>query len=239
MQKIGEYEYPDKITFKEVLELTQDTLTKYGGMISNFDAAKKLGHSVTNPTAISGWIFKRFEDACAFGLLKKERGGLKTTDLAVEALDPYNNEKSDAGKAKAIRNIKLVADAFDAWNGELPDTTAFPNKLAQITDISWQDAQKQAEVVRKLFNELFPYLKPSAGLQTPVLGEPSDRGGINIPTKREETRSATTFAPYGEVKTTMGSIIVRDEDTLSIARSLLDLLEKQIKAKKPDEQKLN
>jgi hypothetical protein len=235
MQKIGEYEYPDKISFKEVLELTEDTVTKYGGIISNFDAAKKLGHSVTNPTAISGWIFKRFEDACAFGLLKKERGGLKSTDLAIEALDPYNTERANAGKAKAIRKIKLIADAFDAWNGEVPDATAFPAKLAQITNISWQEAQKHAELLRKLFIELFPYLKTSTGLQTPISGEPSDRGEKTLP-KHEETISTSTIMPFGEVKTTSGSIIVRDEDTLNIARQLLDLLEKQFKSKKPDEQ---
>jgi len=235
MQKIGEYEYPDKITFKEVLDLAEDTLTKYGGMISNFDAAKKLGHSVTNPTAISGWIFKRFEDACTFGLLKKERGGLRSTDLAIEALDPYDAERANVGKVKAIRNIKLVADAFDAWNGEIPDATAFPAKLAQITNISWQEAQKQAESVRKLFIELFPYLKSSTGLQTPISGEPSDRGGMTLP-KHEETISTDRIMPFGELKTTSGSIIVRDEDTLNIARQLLDLLEKQFKSKKPEEQ---
>lgn len=235
VQKIGEYEYPDKISFKEVLSLTEDTLTKYGGMISNFDAAKKLGHSVTNPTAISGWIFKRFEDACAFGLLKKERGGLKSTDLALEALDPYNTERANAGNAKAVRNIKLVADAFDAWNGEIPDATAFPAKLAQIANISWQEAQKHAESLRKLFIELFPYLKSSTGLQTPISGEPSDRGGMSLP-KHEETLSTNRTMPFGEVKTTIGSIIVRDEDTLNLARALLDLLEKQFKSKKPEEQ---
>jgi hypothetical protein len=237
MQKLGKYVYPDKTSFNETLDLAQDTLTKYAGMISNFDAAKKLGHSVTNPTSISGWIFKRFEDACAFGLLKKERGGLRATDLATEALDPFDKAKASEGKAKAVRKIQLVADAFDQWNGEIPDTTAFPNKLAQITGISWQEAQKNAEIVRKLFIELFPYLKPSAGLQTPIFGETSDRGGMSFQKKNIDQSQLTSVpTPFGEVKTTMGSVIVRDEDTLKIARALLDILEKQLKPSQPENQ---
>ena len=66
------------------------------------------------------------------------------------------------------------------WNGKNPDATAFPAKLAQITGISWQEAKKHAENVRKLFVELFPYLKQSTRLQTPIIGVPSDRGhGFN------------------------------------------------------------
>jgi hypothetical protein len=229
MQEIGEYEYPEKISFKEVLNLTEDTLTKYGGMISNFDAAKKLGHSVTNPKAISGWIFKRFEDACAFGLLKKERGGLRSTDLAVEALDPFNREKASAGKAKAIRNIKLIADAFDAWNGEIPDATAFPAKIAQITNISWQETQKHAETLRKLFIEVFPYLKtitvlePAQGVGQGI-GQGSSVGGGDMGMESEGGNLTITAREIGFGFTKTLPFTKKGVEAL---KKLIDFLEKK------------
>src|SRR6266540_890244 len=109
MRKIGDYEYPNLSTFKDALSIAEDAVTKYGGIIPNIDTAKKLGYNVKSPSAISGTIYKRFDDVCAFGLTMRDRGGLKATPLAIDAVDPYDSRKAEEAKAKAVRSIKLIS----------------------------------------------------------------------------------------------------------------------------------
>jgi hypothetical protein len=222
LKKIGDFEYPDLGTFLEALTVAQEALSKYAGIIPNNRAAEILGYKVTDPNAISGSIYKKINDLKAFGLFTRERGTLKTTTLAVDALDPYNTSKAAEGKARAVRNVGIVAKAFDAWNGLLPDDTAFPAKLTQITGISWQEAQNHVESLKKLFNETFQYLRTSAGVVGPVTAETPLPP---VPGRREiEITTEVTAKPFGELRTTLGSIVINDTDSYKLAKQLLDLL---------------
>ena len=227
MDKIGEYEYPNLGTFAEALSLAKEAIDKHGGIMPSIDAAHKLGYNVKNAAAIGGQIYKRINDLCVFGLFTRERGCLKTTPLAVEALDPYDSTKATEGKAKAIRKIKLVERAFDAWNAEIPDETAFPAKLVDITGISWQEAQKHGKAVRTLIIEAFQYLKPSAALPAPIVQE-ADRRELTISRPAVVQETTTVSTPYGEVRTTMGTIVVKDKRTWKIAKELLYALGEQL-----------
>jgi hypothetical protein len=234
MDKIGEYEYPNLGTFNEALSLAKEALDKHGGIMPSIDAAHKLGYNVKNAAAIGGQIYKRINDLCVFGLFTRERGCLKTTPLAVEALHPYDSTTATEGKAKAIRRIKLVERAFDAWNAEIPDEIAFPAKLVDITGVSWQEAQKHAKAVRTLIIEAFQYLKPSALAPVTVTPPASRQEGSVISTTitQQTAETAAALQPYGELRTTMGSIVIKDQDTLGLAKQLLELLGKQLREKK-------
>lgn len=237
MDTIGDFQYPNLSTFQEALNIAQEALTKYAGIIPIARAVEMLGYKVADPNAISGSIYKRINDLVAFGLFTRERGALKTTDLAVEALDPYNTAKAAEAKARAIRNVTIIGKAFDAWNGQLPDDTAFPAKLTQITGINWQEAQKHVESLKKLFNETFQYLKPSATVVAPIASETPpapmlDRREIQISTE-------INAKPFGELRTTLGSIVIKDTSTYKLAKQLLDLLGEQFakqKATEPEEE---
>jgi hypothetical protein len=181
MKDIGKYSYPDRGTFKDALVIAQEALTKYGGVIPNDKAAEKLGYQIKNKGRMSGFIYIRFDDLCMFGLTERERGVLKTTELAVKALDPTDNSKSAEGKAEAIRKIKIVGEAFDAWNGKIPSDTALPAKIGKITGVSWIEAQKHAKTLGKLFNEVFPYLK--AAPESTLEPNGSEDGGENMDLK--------------------------------------------------------
>jgi len=225
MNKIGEYEYPNLGTFRDALSLAEDAIKKYGGIIPNMNAAQKLGYTVKDSTSISGTIYKRINDLCMFGLFTRERGGLKATPLAEEALDPYDSTKATEGRARAVRNIKLVERVFDAWKGEIPDETAFPAKLAEITGISWTEAQRHTESVRNLIVEAFDYLKPSAALPKPIV-EQAARGEPAIGKPIAQTTTVTQA--YGEIRSTLGTIVVKDKRTWKIAKDLLYALGEQL-----------
>jgi len=227
MEKIGDYAYPTLGTFADALNLAEVTLKKYGGIIPNIDAAQALGYNVKDRAAISGTIYKRINDLEMFQLFVRERGGLKTTELAAQALNPYDSTQAAEGKVKALRNITLINRAFDAWNGEIPDETAFPAKLAEITGVSWLEAQKHVSVVRKLIIEAFQYLKSSAALPAPIVQE-ADRRELEISKPIVAQEAATVSTPYGEVRTTMGTIVVKDKRTWKIAKELLYALGEQL-----------
>jgi hypothetical protein len=234
MQRIGDYEYPDLGTFSDALMLAQEAILKYAGIIPNIDAVGKLGYTVKNPAAISGPIYKKINDLVLFGLFTRDRGALRTTDLAAQALDQYDSNKASAGKARAIRNIDLIGKAFDAWEGKIPDITAFPGKLIQITSVSLGEAQKHVDSLKKLFNETFPYLKVTLGMPMPLTGAaPTERGDSGM-AQPIMTEVPTVTQPRGEMRTTLGTIIVNDKTTWRIARDLLRALGEQLGLEEKD-----
>ena len=105
--------------------------------------------------------------------MRRERGFMVATDTAKDALDPYDKRKAEDGKARAIRQMPIVSKAFTDWNGEIPQETALPSKLVDLLTIPWQEAQKNAESLRKLFIEAFPYLKTVQTTQTGAASMPS------------------------------------------------------------------
>jgi hypothetical protein len=238
MDKLGEYQYPNLSGFSEALQVAEDALNRYGGVMPNLDVAQKLGYKVKNPAGIPGYVYKRFDDMCVFGLFQRERGGVRTTDLAVKALDPYDQTKSRDGLAKAIRNVEIIGKAFDEWRGVVPDDTAFPAKLAALTGVEWVEAKKHVEGLRRLFTECFPYLKTTGPPpMKPQLAETQKAGSEVRSVAQPPLTTGATGGPYGEVRTTMGTIVIGSKATLNLARNLLDILEDEIAKVEAEEKK--
>lgn len=241
MEQVGKYKYPNQVTFAEALKIAQIAISKYEGKMSNKDMAEALGYKVKDPAAISGYIFRKFDDVCSYGLMKRQRGFVKVTEIAEEALDPYDTRKAQDGKAKAIRQIPIVNDAFTQWNGEIPSETAFPAKLTEFKDISWKDAQKHAEPLRKLINEVFPYLKSSPAISPPTLPKGSGVGGEGDEMNPEQDIGNMTLSArgrdFGFTKT-----LPFTRNGISEMKKLVEFLESQIgeteeskKTKKPEQ----
>jgi hypothetical protein len=223
---VGKYTYPNQVTFAEALKIAQTAVTQFNGKMSNKDVAEALGYKIKDPTAISGYIFRKFDDLCAYNLMKRQRGFVKVTDTALEALDPYDTRKVREGKAKAIRQIPIVNEAFAKWSGELPSETAFPSKLTEFEGISWQDAQKHTETLRKLFAELFPYLKETTETGRHVFVSVSDQIGL-----RDEVTVEKNTQPQliGELRTQeYGILKLKDKISIDIAIRLLESLRNKL-----------
>jgi hypothetical protein len=226
MLQIGKYKYPNQITFAEALKIAQLAISKYEGKMSNKDMAEALGYKVKDSSAISGYIFRKFDDVCAYGLMKRQRGFVKVTEIAEEALDPFDTRKAQDGKAKAIRQIPIVNDAFTQWNGNIPSETAFPAKLTEFKDITWQEAQKHSESLRKLFIELFQYLGASPVIQRVTLDEGGAGGETDNMDTRQELGDMTISARgkgFGFTKTLPFS-----QDGIRELKKLVDFLAGQV-----------
>ncbi len=189
MDKIGTYAFPTYRTFKDALAIAQEAISKFGGVMPIADALKKLGYTV-NPKAISGPLYRQIDDMCMYGLFTREiRGALKTTPLAVEALDPYDLNKASQGKIKALRGIELIARAFDAWNGQLPDDSALPAKLSELTGADWMESKAKSASVKIVINEAIAYLHMPTSLGTTI--QPVDRGESQMKSQNQPISNPT------------------------------------------------
>ncbi len=241
MAKIGQYDYPTLTTFTETLEIATEALNRYGGFMPYLSITQKLGYNVKNPAGISGYIYRRFDEMCAFGLFGREKGGVRTTELAKEALDPYDAERARLGKKKSISKFPILAKAITDWKGRLPDQDAFPAKLAELASVDWVEAKKHSEILQKLISDCFTYIKPAfETVGSGVTASATETiGGFlsgTIPTSqmsaldREEKQAVTQVgSPFGELRTLVGTVVIKNMATLRLARSTLDVLEGEIK----------
>jgi hypothetical protein len=238
MDKIGEYEYPTLTSFSETLEIAREANDRFAGFMPYIKVSEKLGYNIKNPAGISGYIYRRFDEMCAFGLFKRERGGIRLTDLARDALNNIDQEKAKEAITKAIYKFPIIKKAFFDWNGEIPDDDALPTKLAELVSVDYNVAEKHSEAVKRFISDCFRYLKASGGLQAPLAMQPSDRREINL----GDTRITTASTPsgsilVGELKTTIGTVLIRNKATLELAKNLLNVLEKELPSETSGEPK--
>ena len=234
MREIGDYTYPDKVTFAESIEFTKVAITKYGGKMSNKAAAEQLGYNVKHSDSLSGYIYRKFDDVCSYGLMVRERGGLKTTPLADEALDPYDTRKASAGKAKAIKQMPLVTKAYGEWKGEMPSESAFPAKLRDLLDVSWQEVEKHTDTLRKLLIEVFPHINSVSDHDTKQ--NRADTIGGEKMGSADLAASFVVGQVLGELRTEeYGILKIKDAVSINIAQQIQQSLKEKI-ASTPDDE---
>lgn len=245
MDTIGKLEYPNQTTFTETFEIAKDCVNRYGGFMTNIVITGKLGYNFKNANQISGWIYRRFDDMAGFGLFTRERGGVRITALGKEATDPYDQEKARQGKAKAIFKFPLLKKAAEDWKMEVPDQDAFPAKLAELAAVDWVEAKKHSEVLQKLISDCFTHLRPTINVGVGMAGVHSttvaDSGFTPVPELGKqaaptlETGPIGYGKPFGELRTIVGTVVVKNMATLRLARSTLDVLEEEIKESEANE----
>ncbi len=237
MQKIGEYQYPHLSNFTETLGIANEALNRFGGFMPYLNVVQKLGYNIKNPRGISGYIYRRFDDMVTFDLFKRERGGIRATELSKQALDPYNQENGKQAKARSIRNVVIIGKAYDDWNGQMPQDDAFAGKLSELAGVDWLEAKKHVEPLKALFSDCFRYLEDSKGLPSPMspnLGVPSKAMMSIAPTMevrgivRETRDESSEGGVMGELRTTIGSVVIRNPSTIKLARNLLDVLAEEM-----------
>jgi hypothetical protein len=231
--KLLEYEYPTRVTFNETLQVTQAAVKRFGGIIPNIEASKILGYTFSNPSAIPGYVYKRFDEMEMFGLLERDKvnRGLKATALGKRAFADYQVEANKA-RVEAIKKIPIVEKAFTDWKGVVPEDDAFPAQLVELTSANRKEAEQHVANLKKLISECFPILQsPESEQPSPLrraeIIQPDYGAGRGekrlVDTPSGETGS--TGKDYGELRTTIGSVNIVDKVTLGVAKHILDALD--------------
>ena len=87
--------------------------------------------------------------------------------------------------------------------------------------------------MQKLFNETFPYLKLSNELPSPT-GESKGSEVISINTEQVIDHQKTSV-PKGELRTSIGSVMITNKSQIKLARTLLDVFEEELENKLENE----
>lgn len=220
MGKIGNFEYPEyKIT--DSLQVAQIIEDQFKGKVESQAAlCSALGH--TNPK--SGGYIGKITALKRYGLVSGRRE-LISTPLAQQILHPVSDEEKAEGIASAMENVELFKRIFERL-GETMPTDSFWVDLVEITGEDRSVAQKDAIKLRNIYIDGYKYL---------VSARKADIEPGSNEAKDELVKAEMPPTPTGalfELRTKdYGTLIVKDEESIEVARKLIDIIQQKIKDK--------
>jgi len=220
MGTIGNFEYPEmKIT--DCIEIAKIIEEQFKGKVENQAAlAAALGHT----TLKSGGYIGKITALRRYGLVSG-RGELTLTQLAQQILHPMSEEEKAEAIAQAMENIELFKKIFERL-GEKTPTESLWVDLVEITGEDRSVAQKDAIKLRNLYMDGYRFLVSARKAEIKPKG---------IETKAEPTKAEmplTSTDALFELRTKdYGTLIVKDEESIEVARNLINIIERKIKGK--------
>lgn len=215
MGKIGTFDYPD-YKISDAIEVARVIEERFNGRVENqATLAEVLGH--TNER--SGGYVAKITALRRYGLVTG-RGELSTTQVAKSIIFPKSPEERTSAIAQAMENVELFKRVFERLAGSTP-TDDFWVDLVEITGEERGIAQKDAIRIRNLFMSGYEYLVSARKPEKP---------------KPEEKKLPAPVDALFELRTReYGTLIARDEESIIVARKLIDLIEEKVKGKKKKE----
>jgi hypothetical protein len=214
--KIGSYSIPDLRLFPTIYNDAKLIYDNYRLDEAKDDdtVAKLLKHK----RASGGTWFSKIADMRLYGVL--EPRGIKLTPLTEQMLYGTEEEKQEATK-KIILNVPFWGELFSRFGKELPESN-FWVQIQKITGIDPLEARNSADYVRKAYLDDISHIK----LET----EEKNLDNQNKPDTIDKNE-ATINIRAGQFSQT----IPMTEDGIELAKGFLDLLGKQIKNKKKEQ----
>jgi hypothetical protein len=225
--KIGNFDYPDwKIS--DCIEIAKIIEGRFSGRVENqATLAEVLGHK----TIKSGGYISKITALRRYGLVAG-RGELVTTELAKRIVYPKNPEEQTRALAETVENIELFKRIFERLEEKMP-TEDFWVDLVEITGEDRSIAQKDGIKLRNLYMDGYKYLISSKRAEM----EAKKLEAKDIPSKIDISSAISAEALF-ELKTRdYGTLIVKDKDSIGVARKLIDIIEDRIKGKKTETNK--
>ena len=216
MGKIGSYEYPDW-KLRDCIEIAKIIEEKFGGKVENQDT---LAEVMKHKTSKSGGYISKITACRRYGLVTG-RGALTTTNLAKSIIYPKPGKgEKERAIVESFVKVELFRRIYERLKEKIPSDDFWVD-LVEITGVERSFAQKEAIKIRNLYIEGHQYLismKPEVkGIEEPAR-----------PFAKEVVVGA-----FGELKTTdYGTLVLRDEGSIGVARNILTLIETKLKESK-------
>ena len=227
MGKIGNFDYPDwKIS--ECIEIAKIIEERFNGRVENQNS---LGEVLGHKTIKSGGYISKITALRRYGLVAG-RGELTTTELAKAIVYPKNLDEQTLAIVNAIENVELFRRIFERL-GEKTPTEDFWVDLVEITGEERGIAQKDAIRLRNLYMDGYRYLVSAKKAKMEVKGVDPQ-----VTASRIDMPSAISEGALFELRTKdYGVLIVKDKESIGLARGLIDIIENKLKGKKPEAKK--
>jgi hypothetical protein len=215
MGKIGHFEYPDyKIMDSiEVAKIIEDQFK--GKVESQAALCATLGHKSHK----SGGYIAKITALKRYGLVSG-RKELATTQLAKKILNPVSEEERTEGIAEAMENVELFKKIFERLGETMPGDSFWVD-LVEITGEDRSVAQKDAIKIRNIYTDGCRYLVSAreSEIRPKVI---EAKAGIPL---------TPTSALFELITRDYGTLIVKDEESIEVARKLIDIIEQKMKGK--------
>lgn len=226
MGTIGNFDYPDwKI--RDCIEIARIIIDRFSGRVENQTSlAEVLGHK----TVKSGGYISKITALRRYGLVAG-RGELTTTELAKTIIYPKNSEEQTKAVAQAIENIELFKRIFERLGEKMP-TDDFWVDLVEITGEERGIAQKDAIKIRNLYMDGYEYL---VSAKKSEIGEKMETQVV--PSKTEIVGAISTDALFELRTKDYGTLIVKDKESINLARGLIDIIENKLKGDEKEAKK--
>lgn len=218
MGKIGNLDYPD-FKIHDAMEITKVIEDRFNGRVENqATLAQVLGHK----TEKSGGFISKITALRRYGLVTG-RGEIETTQLAKSIVYPKNQEEQTKAVVQAIENVELFKRIFERL-GEAMPSGDFWVDLVEITGAERGEAQKDAIKIRNLYVDGLEYMVSSRKAERKLKGIEEKPSKVDIAPMPSEALFELRTREYG-------TLIVKDEESIAVARKLIDIIEGKLKGK--------
>lgn len=167
------------------------------------------------------------------------KGVFQISELGEKVLHPRNDNEKAQALTNAVLNVPLWKEIYQK-HGKKPRDDNFWAVLVDITKIDPETAKNNATKILGWF------VADIGHVSDDLIGQKIEASNDNIETKglssnEPNTRSmAQQLVPQDSLGMLtvpeMGNIVIKNEDTLAIARTYLDVLEKKLKTAKSEKQ---
>ena len=220
MGTIGTFEYPD-YTLTDSIQVAQIIDDQFKGKVENqATLSATLGHKNVK----SGGYIGKITALRRYGLVSG-RGELTTTQLAKQILHPISEEEKTEAMAVAMENVELFKRIFERLGLTMPADTFWVD-LVEITSEDRSVAQKDAIRIRNLYMDGYKFLVSARKVEI-------KHKDIEAKTEVAKTEiSPIQSDALFELRTKdYGTLIAKDEESIAVARNLIDIIERKIKGK--------
>lgn len=190
--------------------------------ITSKDLAQLLGYK----TSTSGRFYLRLKSLMSYGLIQS---GNTVTELGYQIAYPESPEHEKLSRENAVLHVGLWKELFMQIGNNIPDDFWVP--LKNTAKIDAPTAKKYESLVKKWYSEDIAYVDGLGTRQEKSKDQHLTQGSTQNNQMSQQMEVSQTSSLGQLIVPSMGTIQINDGDTLTIARTYLDVLEKKIQEK--------
>jgi len=220
MGKIGNFEYP-AITLSEAIDIAKKIVN------SKIAKAETLASSM-NKSATGGSFIAQVVSLKRYGLIDGTNKEFQPTPLAEKIImpKPNTNEFAEA-TLEALWKVEIIRRIYERVGANDPKSDFWVH-ISEITGEDRSTAINHEGNLRKLYKDALQYIKSVKEPEIELIIKKGEKSVIGFGGEYEMV-PAIDRGNLGVLVTEVGQVKIRDEKTLEIAQSMLDMLKSQIK----------
>lgn len=187
------------------------------------------------------YFYRKLKSLLSYGLLEG-KGSYQVSELGESLLHPRTDKIKEIAKTKAVLNVELW-QAIKNKVGLKPREDNFWSVLVDITKVDPNTAKKEQAKILKWYLEDIKLISEDLIESELDIGNYDEDQHLSQstaqPNQMSQQMGISQTSSLGKLTVpTMGTIEINDSDTLTIARTYLDVLEKKMKEPKKELDKI-